>query len=155
MKRIQMTLRPSMILAALVLAVSLDVAFATGAAPPPAPTPDLTPEQRMQRRYPQPVQVGALIGLPLLDGDDRTLGRIIAVVRTTEGKLKLIIPYGGILGFGKKRIAVPIEVVAIAGRQLAALDMDRAAFDAAPPWSDTSGTALAPSETIRIALYKR
>src|SRR6188474_3629983 len=29
---------------------------------------NLTPEQRMNRRYPQPVKVGALIGLPVLDG---------------------------------------------------------------------------------------
>jgi hypothetical protein len=117
--------------------------------------PDLTPEQRMQRRYPQPVKVGDLIGLPLLDDRDRTLGRISAVVRTPDGKLHLIIPYGGTLGFGKRSIAVPIEVVAIAGRQLAALDMDRAAFDTAPAWQETRGSALAHSEIVRIALYKR
>ncbi len=142
-------------LASITLLLSLAPAFASGPTPPPAPTPDLTPEQRMQRRYPQPVKVGDLVGLPLLDDQDRTLGRIVAVVRTAAGKLELIIPYGGILGFGKRKVAVPIEVVAIAGRQLAALDMDRAAFDAAPTWRETAGTPLGPSETIRVALYKR
>jgi hypothetical protein len=149
-----MTTRISLIVATLALALAVP-ALATGVTPPPAPTPNLTPEQRMQRRYPQPVKVGDVIGLPLLDDQDRTLGRITAVVRTPEGKLQLIIPYGGTLGFGKRRVAVPIEVVAIAGRQLAALDMDRAAFDAAPAWTETGGSALPPTETIRVALYKR
>ena len=35
--------------------------------------PTASPEQKMQRRHPQPVKVGDLIGLPVLDFDDRTL----------------------------------------------------------------------------------
>lgn len=150
-----MTPRFSAIVTAVMLGLYVVPTHASGPTPPPAATPDLTPEERMQRRYPQPVKVGDLIGLPLLDDQDRTLGRITAVVRTDSGKLLLIIPYGGTLGFGKRLVAVPIEVVAIAGRQLAALDMDRTAFDRAPAWNETRANALAASETIRIALYKR
>ena len=40
----------------------------------------------MQRRYPQPVKVGDLIGLRVLDDKDRTLGRVQTVVRTSSGK---------------------------------------------------------------------
>lgn len=150
-----MTPRTRLTAATLALLSSVSMAGATGQTAPPAPTPDLTPEQRMQRRYPQPVKVGDLIGLPILDDQDRTLGRVRAVVRTPAGKLHLIIPYGGTFGFGKRQVAVPIEVVAIAGRQIAALDMDRAAFDAAPAWSESSGSVLPATETVRIALYKR
>ena len=50
---------------------------------------------------------------------------------------------------------VPIEVVAIAGRQVAALDMPRAEFDSAPVWDAAKSTPLAPDDSIRIALYKR
>ena len=32
----------------------------------------------MQRRFPQPVRVGDLIGLPVLDDDSRTLGYVRA-----------------------------------------------------------------------------
>ena len=64
-------------------------------------------------------------------------------------------PYGGYLGWGQRPVAVPIEVVAIAGRQLAALDMTRAEFDAAPAWNDPQSQPIAAGETIRIALYKR
>lgn len=128
------------------------------AGPPPAPKrsfEDLTPEEKMQRRYPQPVKVGDLIGLPLLDYEDRTLGHVKGVVRTPDGKIKLIVSYGGFLGIGDRPIAVPIEVVAIAARQLAALDMTRAQLDATPTWDKAQGKPIPPSEMIRIALYKR
>ena len=53
-------------------------------------------------------------------------------MRTPDGKIQLIVPFGGFLGWRQRLVAVPIEVVAIAGRQIAALDMTRAEFDAAP-----------------------
>ncbi|MFM9846272.1 MAG: PRC-barrel domain-containing protein [Hyphomicrobiaceae bacterium] len=118
-------------------------------------TRQLSPEEKMQRRYPQPARVGDLIGLPLLDDDDRTLGHIKHVVKTQAGKLQLIVTYGGFLGLGQRLVAVPIEVVAIAGRQLASLDMTRAEFDAAPTWIEGQATPVAANEIIRVALYKR
>ncbi len=126
-----------------------------------SPTPSarsadtFTPEEKMQRRYPQSVKVGDLIGLPLLDDDDRTLGRVQSVVRTASGKIRLIVPYGGWLGWRQRLVAVPIEVVAIAGRQLAALDMTRAEFDAALAWNDPQSQTIPASDVIRIALYRR
>jgi len=123
-------------------------------APTKAPDP-LSPEERMQRRHPQPVKVGDLIGLPVLDDYDRTLGRVKSVVRTASGKVQLIVPYGGFLGWRQRPVAVPIEVVAIAGRQLAALDMTRAEFDAAPAWNDPKSEPVPASDIIRIGLYKR
>jgi hypothetical protein len=125
-------------------------------APPLARSADTyTPEQKMQRRYPQPVKVSDLIGLPVLDDDDRTLGRIKSVVRTSSGKIQLIVPYGGFLGWRTRLVAVPIEVVAIAGRQLAALDMTRAEFDAAPAWNDPQGQIIPATDVILVGLYKR
>jgi PRC-barrel domain len=115
----------------------------------------LSPEEKMQRRYPQAVKVGDLVGLPVLDDHDRTLGRVKSVVRTAGGKIQLIVPYGGFLGWRVRLVAVPIEVVGIAGRQLAALDMTRAEFDAAPPWNDPQSQAIPSSEVIRIGLYRR
>ncbi len=118
-------------------------------------TKELSPEEKMQRRFPQPARAGDLIGLPVLDDSDRTIGRIKLVVRTTAGKLQLIVTYGGFLGWRQRMVAVPIEVVAIAGRQLAALDMTRAEFQAAPAWNEALTTPVAPDDVIRIALYKR
>ena len=109
----------------------------------------------MQRRYPQLVKVGDLIGLPVLDDADRTLGYVQSVMRTADGKVQLIVPFGGFLGFRQRLVAVPIEVVAIAGRQLAALDMTRAQFDAAPTWNDPLSQPIAVGDSIRIGLYRR
>jgi hypothetical protein len=122
---------------------------------PPKDEKDLTPEERMARRFPQPVRVGDLIGLPVLDDDDFTLGYVRQVVRTPEGKIRLIVSYGGWFGWGARPVAVPIEVVAILGRQLAALDMPPKEFAAAPTWTGGGETVLQKDEMIRIALGRR
>ena len=86
----------------------------------------------MNMRFPQPIKVGDLIGLAVLDGYDLTIGYVRQVVRTPEGKIRLIVTQGGWLGpwfsFGSRLVAVPIEVVVILGRQLAAFDMPRQEF---------------------------
>ena len=119
----------------------------------------LTPEERMKRRYPQPVKVGFLIGLPMLDERDSTYGYIRDVVRTAEGKILLLVPYRDWLGWaptdwGRKTVAVPIEAVAILARQVAALDFSREDFAAAPAYTGNAGS-LSSGETIRIAVYRR
>jgi hypothetical protein len=120
---------------------------------------NLTPEQRMNRRYPQPVKVGFLVGLPVLDEKDSTYGYIREVVRTPEGKIMLVVPYRAWLGWaptdwGRKTVAVPLETVAILARQVAALDFSSEDFAAAPVYA-ARGAALPPDETIRIAVYRR
>ena len=87
------------------------------------------PKKRCSGGFRSRPEFGDLIGLRLLDDNDRTIGHIKLVVRTAAGKLQLIVTYGGFLGWRQRLVAVPIEVVAIAGRQLAALDMTRAEFE--------------------------
>jgi PRC-barrel domain len=115
----------------------------------------LSPEQKMRRRFPQPVKAGDLIGLPVLDWDDVTIGHVRHVVRTPAGKIQLIVTYGGFFGWGQRLVPVPIEVVAILGRQLAALDMSRAEFDKAPAWSSPQTVPIPPTEMIQIAITRR
>jgi hypothetical protein len=121
---------------------------------------ELTPEQKMQRRFPQPVRVGDLIGLPVLDDDDSTIGYIKQVVRSPEGKIFLIVPYSARFGwarteFGKRPVAVPIEVVALLARQLDSLDMSRDDFDEAPTWMSSQGQPIPLGEKTLIALGRR
>ena len=115
----------------------------------------VSPEEKMRRRFPQPVRVGDLIGLPVLDGQDSTIGRIKFVVRTREGKILLIVPYGGVLGLGQRLVPVPIEVVAMLGRQVAALDMPREAFEKAPTWYGSNSQPIGHEEIIRVAITRR
>jgi hypothetical protein len=121
-------------------------------------------EEKMQRRFPQPVRVGDLLGLPVLDWRDSTIGYVRQVVRTPEGKIQLIVPYrpwlgwvrfGGIFDWQRRPVAVPLEAVAILARQLAALDMSREEFDQAPTWTSTQGEPIPSNETIRIAITRR
>ena len=121
----------------------------------PAQEEKVSPEERMRRRFPQPVRVGDLIGLPILDWTDSTIGRIKLVVRTNEGKILLIVPYGGLFGLGQRLVPVPIEVVAMLGRQVAALDMPIEEFEKAPTWYGSNAAPLGNDEIIRVAITRR
>jgi hypothetical protein len=129
------------------------------ASPAKAATDDdqdnLSPEEKMRRRFPQPVRVGDLIGLPLLDWDDSTLGYVRHVVRTPEGKIQLIVNQGRLFGWGGRLVPVPIEAVAILARQIDLLDISVEDFRAAPAWSAASTQPIPPDDMIRIALSRR
>ena len=129
------------------------------AAPAKAATTDdeenLSPEEKMRRRFPQPVRVGDLIGLPLLDWDDSTLGYVRHVVRTPEGKIQLIVNQGWLFGWGGRLVQVPIEAVAILARQLDLLDISVEDFRAAPAWSAATTQPIPSDDMIKIALSRR
>ena len=122
---------------------------------PSQATNEPTPEEKMRRRFPHPVKVADLIGLPVLDYSDSTIGFVREVARTKQGKIVLVVNHGWIFGWGGRRIGVPIEVVGILGRQINALDMSREEFASAPTWSDANGVRIAPDENILIALARR
>lgn len=124
----------------------------------------LSPEQTMARRFPQPIRVGDLVGLPVLDDDDSTIGFIKDVVRDRAGKIQLVVPYakrfgwignGGFFERWRRPVAVPIEVVAILGRQVAALDMPREDFEKASEFVASQATPIGREETILIAITRR
>lgn len=120
-----------------------------------APAQDESPTAKMNRRFPQKVKVGDLTGLPMLDDNDVTLGQVQAVVRSPNGKIKLIVSYSKWFGWFGRPVAVPIEVVAILGRQIASLDMKPPEYESAPTWSQGSDTTIPADEIIRIALTRR
>ena len=115
----------------------------------------MTPEERMNRRFPQPVRVGDLISLRVLDDRDVTIGLVRKVVRTPQGKILLLVSQGGLFGWGERLVAAPIEVMAIFGRQLASLDMEPKEYASASTWVEGGGTPIPDDEIIRIALTRR
>lgn len=135
------------------------VLAAAQATPPEGATREPTPEERMNSRFPQPIKVGDLIGLPVLDDDDVTIGHVRDVVRTPQGKIQLVVTYGGWptgwFDWRSRPVPVPIEFVAILGRQIAALDMPPKEFAAARTWTSADGQPIPPNETIRIAITRR
>jgi PRC-barrel domain len=140
--------------AALILAQGAEVPLAQPKPTEAAPA-DNSPEAIMNRRFPQKVKVGDLIGLPVLDDNDVTLGRVQRVVHTPEGKIKLIVGYSKWFGWFGRPVAVPIEVVAILARQIASLDMPPAEYEAAPTWTEGEDTPIPYSEIIHIAVTRR
>ena len=138
--------------------IATPVAVAQAMVPPTGMNDDdkpMTPDQRMQARFPQNVRVGDLIGLPVLDDNSSTLGQIREVARTQQGKIVLIVAYGGFFGRGTRPVAVPIEVVGIQGREVASLDMTPDEYRTAPTWHDAGAQALPADATIKIALARR
>ena len=111
-------------------------------------------DERMARRFPQPVRIGDLIGLPMLDDNASTLGVVRQVVRTPQGKIALIVSYSRWFGWFGHPVAVPLEVVGIEGRQLVSLDMPRSDYAAAPLWQAQDAAVLPDDATIRIALAR-
>jgi hypothetical protein len=116
---------------------------------------DNSPEAIMNRRFPQKVKVGDLIGPPMLDDNDVTLGRVLRVVRTPENKIKLIVGYSRWFGWFGRPVAVPIEVVAILARQIASLDMPPSEYEEARTWTKGKDEPIPDSEIIRIAVTRR
>ena len=135
----------------------VDKAAAPGGAADPAqpPTQEDSLEARMARRFPQKVKVGDLIGLPVLDDDDVTLGHVQQVVRNPHGKIRLIVTYSRWFGWFGRPVAVPIEAVAILAKQIASLDMQPAEYEKAPTWMAGADRPLAEGDIIRIALTRR
>jgi hypothetical protein len=111
-------------------------------------------KERMLKRFPQPVRVGDLIGLPVLNENSSTLGHVRQVVRTPQGNIELIVSYSRFWGWFGRPVAVPLEVVGIAGRQLVSLDMDPSEYANAPTWQAKDAIALPNDATIRIALAR-
>jgi hypothetical protein len=120
-----------------------------------------TPEQRMQARFPQPIRVGDLIGQSLLDGDHATIGFVQHVVRSADGKIKLVISYRSWLSWAQfltsydvRSVAVPIEVVGSMGPALSSIDMTRESYITAPTWTPGTDRDIPAKDVIQIAIAR-
>jgi hypothetical protein len=98
-----------------------------------------------------PVRVADLINLPVVDESKSTMGRVRAVVRTGEGKIQLLLPLGGLFGFGERLVPIPIESVALTGPQVTVVDMPPHRFQKTPTWYGSDSETLAAAETISIS----
>jgi hypothetical protein len=141
--------------AALVPIVSTAHAQSTtpGGMPPP---PGMSLAASTAMRFPQPVRVGDLLHRDVLRPveSQEVLGHVRTVVRANDGTIKIIINFGGFLGFGTRPIAVPVDAMVLLGQ-----DMEVVAFTpkqlAGFPTFTASGTTPVPEDTIiRVGLAK-
>ena len=97
-----------------------------------------------------PVRVGDLIGLPVVDGDNDLLGRVRGVARSDEGKIELLLALGGLFGFGERLVPIPIESVALAAAAITVLEVPPDRFQQTPTWYGHKSEPLAAAETVSI-----
>jgi hypothetical protein len=110
--------------------------------------------ERYLKRFPQPVRVGDLIGLPVLDLNSSTIGFVREIVRTAAGQIEFIINYSRWWGWFGRPVAVPLEKLGIEGRHLMSLDMSPSDYAAAPTWHSTGAAPLSADATVRVALSR-
>jgi hypothetical protein len=131
--------RPALLTLALVGLFTTQVPAQTNAPPPAA------------RAATNPVRVADLIDLPIVDESKSVMGRVRAVVRTGEGKFQLLLPLGGLFGFGERLVPIPIESVALTGPQITVVDMPPHRFQKTATWYGSDSETLAAAETISIS----
>src|SRR5271165_1078907 len=116
---------------------------------------NMAEDERMKRRYPQPIRVGALIGARVSDNDSRTIGYVSHVIRTSQGRIDVVVDCCGWFGWGARPVAVPIAVLGAFGREVASLDRTRSDYAGAPTWQSAAGDTVLPSgDTVQIALAR-
>lgn len=134
---------------ALLLAVTSVPAFAQSALPTPAVL-----AERTAKRFPQPVRVADLLGRNVLQPEESqpVLGRVQSLTRRPDGGVDIVIRTGTTFGMGGRPVAVPIEAMALLGEHVALLDYSPAQLAALP--TAQPGTAIPPTETIKVGLVK-
>lgn len=134
------------------LAAASCLAIATAVAAPPVDVAKL--EAMALRRFPQPVLVSDLAGIPVLDDRLGRLGTTGEVVRGKDGATTIVIRYGGVLGFGARRIALPLAGVAMLGRQVVVMDITAEQLDAWPTWTGADAQPLPGTDVVKVGLTK-
>ena len=109
-----------------------------------------SPAQMAAKATTNPVRVADLIDLPIVDENKQTMGRVRAVVRTSEGKVQLLLPLGGLFGFGERLVPIPIESVALTGPQVTVVDMPPHRFQKTATWYGSDSETLAAAETVLV-----
>ena len=61
---------------------------------------------------------GRLRGMDLYSSDNQKLGDVDRVIQTTDGKALLLVGFGGFLGMGERKVAIPVEQVMTRGDRL-------------------------------------
>ena len=136
---------------AIILGMLLPIAGAD--AQPPTPTSAGLAASATQR-FPQPVRVGDLLRRKVLEPVESmpTIGRVRDVTQQTDGALYIVVDYGGLFGFFTRRIAIPVDAMALAGQYMEILDFTPKQLDDLKTFDTTGTTPLPPDSVIRVGL---
>ncbi len=138
-------------------AILIAVALGGGVARAQQPAaPGMSLAEAAARRFPQPVSVGMLLGERVLQPleSQPTLGFVDRVVRSADGQVKVVVRYGGILGFFARPIAVPVDAMVLLGPYMEIVDFKPQQLRAFPTFDDAAATVLAAGDVIQVGLAR-
>ena len=118
--------------------------------------PAMTLAEAAEKRFPQPVHVGDLIGRRVLQPleSQPTLGWVQAVVKQPDNTIDVIVDYGGWFGFFARPIAVPVDAMALLGQYMEILDFTPEQLSQFKTFSTPDASPLSPQDSIRVGLAK-
>ncbi len=139
------------------LAAAMNLVHAQSTTPggmPPPPGMSLAESSAM--RFPQPVRVGDLLGREVLrpvESQD-VLGRIRRLVRDRDGRIMVVVDFGGFLGFGNRPIAVPVDAMVLLGQDTEIVAFTPDQLRQFPTFSPSGTTDVADDTIIKMGLAK-
>ena len=145
------------LLGSCLLAAATDLAHAQSTTPggmPPPPGMSLAESAAM--RFPQPVRVGDLLGREVLrpvESQD-ILGRVRGLVRDRDGRVVVVMDFGGFLGFGARPIGVPVDAMVLVGQDMEIVAFTPEQLRQFPTFSPAGTTEVANDTIIKVGLAK-
>ena len=124
-----------------------------GGMPPP---PGMSLAESTAMRFPQPVRVGDLLGREVLrpvESQD-VLGRVRGLVRDRDGRIMVVVDFGGFLGFGARPIAVPVDAMVLLGQDMEIVAFTPEQLRQFPTFSPSGTTEVADDTIIKVGLAK-
>jgi hypothetical protein len=140
-----------------ILALCCGVALGGGAARAQQPKPaGMSLAEAAERRFPQPVRVGDLVGRRVLQPleSQPTLGWVRAVVKRPDGAIDVVVDYGGFFGLFGRPIAVPVEGMVLLGEYMEIVDFSPQQLDRFKMFDSGDTSPLAPDSIIRVGLAR-
>jgi hypothetical protein len=113
-------------------------------------------EDASAKRFPQKVRVGDLAERLVLEPSQHqsVLGRVDSVSRDAGGRLFLVVRYGGLLGFGTRKIAVPLETTTLLGPFVQIVDIPEEEVAKLPTLGGASTEMLGANEIVRVGINR-
>ena len=143
--------------AALAVALLGGVAWAQSPSPGGMPPPTgMSLAQSAAMRFPQKVRVGDLFGRSVLEPVEAqtVLGRVRTLVRGSGGGVFVVMDFGGVLGIGARRIAVPIDAMVLVGGVMEVVAFTPAQLRGFATFDPAGTTPVPPDAVIKVGLAK-
>ena len=127
----------------------------TANAQQPAP-PGMTLAEASARRFPQPVQVRDLLNREVLRPVESqpVVGRVREIVKRADGKIEVVVNFGGLFGFFTRPVAVPVDAMVLVGQYLEIVDFTPDQLQQFKTFDGSDTMPLALDSVLRVGLAR-